>query len=155
MTLNLIVMVKEPRPGRVKSRLAKGIGKINAKWWYLHQCRRLFRNLADPRWQLHIAVTPDVVGMQSRVWPSGLSRLPQGLGTEWEPVTPPHSHWQGGQMMLPPAVSSPAVNTGPLPMSTGAEGLPSWSCRQAVLAESSQNVLNLMWLQSILMIPRA
>ncbi len=76
----LIVMVKEPRPGRVKTRLARGIGRVPATWWFRHQTRALLRGLRDPRWQLALAVSPDREGMDSRVWPRDLPRLPQGSG---------------------------------------------------------------------------
>ena len=73
-------MVKEPRPGRVKTRLAGDIGTVPAAWWYRHNCARLLRRLADRRWRLRLAVSPDSAGMRSRVWPAGLSRMPQGEG---------------------------------------------------------------------------
>lgn len=73
-------MVKEPRPGRVKSRLGRDIGMTSAAWWFRHQIRHLFRRLKDPRWELVIAVTPDVAGMHSRVWPRGMRRIAQGNG---------------------------------------------------------------------------
>jgi rSAM/selenodomain-associated transferase 1 len=75
----LIVMVKEPRPGRVKTRLGIDIGVIPATWWFRHQSARLIRNLCDPRWQIMLAVAPDTAS-SSRVWPADLPRLPQGGG---------------------------------------------------------------------------
>lgn len=75
----LIIMIKEPRPGRVKTRLGRDIGKIPATWWFRHQTRRLIRNLRDPRWQIVLAVAPDRA-LASRVWPSDLPRLAQGSG---------------------------------------------------------------------------
>lgn len=76
----LVIMVKEPRPGRVKTRLAQGIGFTPAAWWFRHSAKRLIRRMRDPRWQVIIAVTPDKEGLQSRVWPVDLARLPQGQG---------------------------------------------------------------------------
>ena len=76
----LVVMVKEPRAGRVKTRLGREIGMTVAAWWYRHQCRRLLRRLRDPRWDIILSVSPDWEGMQSRVWPNDLIRLPQGPG---------------------------------------------------------------------------
>jgi glycosyltransferase A (GT-A) superfamily protein (DUF2064 family) len=55
----LILMVKEPVPGRVKTRLGRGIGMVPAAWWFRHQTARLIRRLEDPRWELVLAVTPD------------------------------------------------------------------------------------------------
>lgn len=76
----LVVMVKEPRPGRVKTRLGRDIGMVGAAWWFRHQTARLLRRLDDPRWQLVLAVTPDRAGMRSRVWPAHLPRIAQGPG---------------------------------------------------------------------------
>ncbi len=73
-------MVKEPRPGRVKTRLGRDIGMTGAAWWYRHQTRRLLRRLRDPRWSVVLAVAPDRQGLASRVWPEDLPRLPQGPG---------------------------------------------------------------------------
>lgn len=76
----LIVMVKEPRPGRVKTRLGREIGMVPAAWWFRHQIAALLRQLRDPRWRLELAVSPDRDGLQSRIWPADLPRRPQGPG---------------------------------------------------------------------------
>ena len=76
----LIVMVKEPRAGRVKTRLGRDIGMVPAAWWFRHAVRRLLRNVTDPRWDLLLAVSPDIEGLRSRVWPEHLQRIPQGRG---------------------------------------------------------------------------
>lgn len=80
MTRTLIVMVKEPRPGRVKTRLGESIGTTGAAWWFRHQTAQLLRRLRDPRWQIVLAVSPDREGLLSRVWPVDLPRWPQGRG---------------------------------------------------------------------------
>lgn len=78
---HLVVFVKEPRPGRVKTRLARAIGTVGAAWWFRRQTRALLRRLAaDRRWRTVLAVSPDREGVLSRVWPVGLPRLPQGPG---------------------------------------------------------------------------
>jgi len=76
----LVIMVKEPRPGRVKTRLGRDIGMVGAAWWFRHQTRALIRRLRDPRWQIVLAVSPDREGLNSRVWPTDLPRAPQGRG---------------------------------------------------------------------------
>ena len=76
----LVVMVKEPHPGRVKTRLGREIGMIPAAWWFRHQVNRLLRRLDDPRWDLVLAVSPDREGLQSRIWPAHLPCVPQGRG---------------------------------------------------------------------------
>lgn len=80
MTPTLVVMVKEPHPGRVKTRLGKDIGLTASAWWFRHQVARLLRRIEDPRWQVVLAVAPDHEGLQSRVWPAHLARIPQGRG---------------------------------------------------------------------------
>ncbi|MGH1415518.1 MAG: TIGR04282 family arsenosugar biosynthesis glycosyltransferase [Pelagimonas sp.] len=76
----VIVMVKEPRPGRVKTRLGRDIGLTRSAWWFRHQSAALLRRIQDPRWQVVLAVAPDRDGLQSRVWPAHLPRWPQGRG---------------------------------------------------------------------------
>lgn len=80
MQRTLVIMVKEPRPGRVKTRLGRDIGMVGAAWWFRHQTRALIRRLRDPRWQIVLAVSPDAEGLVSRVWPVDLPRAPQGSG---------------------------------------------------------------------------
>lgn len=73
-------MLKEPRVGRVKTRLGREIGMVEAAWWFRHQTARLLRRIEDPRWRLVLAVAPDRAGMASRVWPAHLPRVAQGGG---------------------------------------------------------------------------
>ena len=81
MRPTLILMVKEPRPGRAKTRLGRDLGLVPAAWWFRHQTARLIREVGrDPRWRTWLAVSPDVEGMASRVWPADIARVPQGRG---------------------------------------------------------------------------
>ncbi len=80
MQRTLVIMVKEPRPGRVKTRLGRDISMVGAAWWFRHQTRSLIRRLRDPRWQIVLAVSPDREGLTSRVWPEDLPRAAQGRG---------------------------------------------------------------------------
>ena len=76
----VVIMLKEPHPNRVKTRLGRTIGMVAAAWWFRHQTRHLIRRIQDPRWELILAVSPDTEGGKSRIWPQHLSRIPQGKG---------------------------------------------------------------------------
>ncbi|OUS38056.1 hypothetical protein A9Q94_03270 [Rhodobacterales bacterium 56_14_T64] len=79
MKRTLIIMLKRPQPGRVKTRLGRDLGMVGAAWWFRHQSARLLRRLRDPRWQIVLAVSPDNA-VSSPVWPADLPRIPQGRG---------------------------------------------------------------------------
>lgn len=76
----LIIFVKEPAAGRVKTRLGREIGMVPAAWWFRHHARGLALRMArDARWTTVLAISPDVA-LESGSWPSGLLRRPQGGG---------------------------------------------------------------------------
>ncbi|MGB0958837.1 MAG: TIGR04282 family arsenosugar biosynthesis glycosyltransferase [Halocynthiibacter sp.] len=81
MRPQVYVMLKEPHAGRVKTRLGRDIGMVPAAWWFRHQVRRILRRLEDPRWDLILAVSPDIEGLESRIWPDHFDRVAQGTGT--------------------------------------------------------------------------
>ncbi len=72
-------MVKEPRAGRVKTRLGVDIGMTAAAWWYRHQVDRMIRRLNGPKWCLRLAIAPDTA-LRSSVWPIGVTRVAQRTG---------------------------------------------------------------------------
>ncbi len=81
MQRTLLIFLKEPRPGRVKTRLGREIGMTASAWWFRHQSARLIRRVGhDRRWQTVLAVSPDREGLTSRVWSATLPRWPQGQG---------------------------------------------------------------------------
>lgn len=74
----VIVMAKQPVLGRVKTRLAAGIGPVAATAFYRTTLARTLRVLgADRRWRLVVAVTPDRWRPRP---PHGRAALPQGRG---------------------------------------------------------------------------
>lgn len=76
----LVVMVKEPRAGRVKTRLARQIGSVAATSFYRQAAAAVVRRLsASSGWKTCLAVAPDET-TASRFWPRGVRRIPQGRG---------------------------------------------------------------------------
>lgn len=76
----VIVFVKAPALGRVKSRLAREIGALSAMVLYRRVAGALIRRIrADRRWRVVLAVTPDGAA-RLPVWPKGLALMPQGEG---------------------------------------------------------------------------
>ncbi len=76
----LIVMVKVPVAGRVKTRLARGIGTIGATQFYRFATERLLRELSSPsEWDLILAITPDA-GVTTSMYPNHFDRVAQGGG---------------------------------------------------------------------------
>ncbi|MEQ8666813.1 MAG: TIGR04282 family arsenosugar biosynthesis glycosyltransferase [Rhodospirillales bacterium] len=60
MRPTLVIFAKVPRIGRVKSRLAAGIGPVKAWSFYRNNLADVCRRLgADPRWNTVVAMTPD------------------------------------------------------------------------------------------------
>jgi len=76
----LVIMVKEPVAGRVKTRLASEIGNVRATAFYRRLSSNIIQRLRpDPRWQTVIAVTPDTA-LRSPIWPAAIARVGQGPG---------------------------------------------------------------------------
>lgn len=77
---HLVLFVKQPEAGRVKTRLARGIGPGRAVSFYRHSTTNIVARLShDPRWQTVLAVAPDAA-LTSRAWTSGVARVAQGSG---------------------------------------------------------------------------
>lgn len=78
---HLVIFAKAPRLGRVKSRLARDIGRVAAVGFYRRVLAGIARPLArDPRWTCRLAVTPDGAAGHARPWPVGCGRIAQGPG---------------------------------------------------------------------------
>ena len=60
---HLVVMLKEPHPGRVKTRLGRDMGMVGAAWWFRRQTTALLRRIEDPRWTLY-----ESGEMSRRIW---------------------------------------------------------------------------------------
>ncbi len=76
----LVIMVKAPVAGAVKTRLARSIGTARAASFYRHAVRCLINRLAgDRRWETRLAITPDNAVLPPH-WPGPVLRLDQGPG---------------------------------------------------------------------------
>ena len=70
---HLIIFAKQPRMGRVKTRLAKDIGTVAAWNFYRHTLSRTINSLChDRRWKTVLAITPDRAIHQRPPWRTGL-----------------------------------------------------------------------------------
>ncbi len=76
---HLVVFAKAPRMGRVKTRLARDIGDVQAWGFYRQALISLLRRLDDPRWQLVLGIAPDAA-VNDPTWPPHLPRFAQGTG---------------------------------------------------------------------------
>ncbi len=66
---HVVIFLRAPRLGRVKTRLAADIGDLAALAFYRRISGSLVRRLArDRRWHCHLAITPD---RDARRWPRG------------------------------------------------------------------------------------
>jgi uncharacterized protein len=80
VTQHLVIMVKAPQAGRVKTRLAAAIGAVEALRCYRAMLDRTVRRLADGRWATWLAVTPDGTAPRMAVRGRGIAVVPQGPG---------------------------------------------------------------------------
>ncbi len=77
----VVVFVKAPRLGAVKTRLARDIGQTAARRFYRETTAAVLARLArERRWDLVLAVTPDRFARRGRWWPAALAREAQGSG---------------------------------------------------------------------------
>lgn len=76
----LVIMVKEPVAGRVKTRLGRDIGVSRATGFYRQTLAAVTTRLArDCRWQTLLSVAP-AVALRSNTLPVALPRIPQNGG---------------------------------------------------------------------------
>ena len=80
VTQNLLIMAKQPRIGRVKTRLGADIGAMEATRVYRVMLGNTVRRLsADPRWQTWLAVS-GIHEMHASIWPKNVTVVDQGQG---------------------------------------------------------------------------
>lgn len=78
---HLVLFVKQPRMGRVKTRLAREVGNVAALRFYRGNVARLLRRLgSDPRWRTWLFVAPDAAVADPWPLPDGVEVVGQGWG---------------------------------------------------------------------------
>ena len=85
----LVIMVKEPAVGRVKTRLGRDIGPVRATNFYRHNLSAVTARLScDNRWQTILSVAP-ATAVLARSVPTDYERWPQapgGLGARMQAI---------------------------------------------------------------------
>ncbi len=77
---HLLIMAKQPRIGRVKTRLGASVGAMEATRAYRVMLAETLRTLShDSRWQTWVAVS-GVHELHANVWPENVSLVDQGPG---------------------------------------------------------------------------
>ncbi len=80
---HLVIMVRAPRLGAVKRRLARDLGALTAWRFQRRMLGRVLRRLArDPRWTTWLAITPNKATHSARrtAWTAPARIIPQGAG---------------------------------------------------------------------------
>lgn len=82
MTAHLVVFAKAPAIGGAKTRLARGVGQVEAWRLYRAMTARVLRQVTGPCWQTCLAVSPDEAAGRHfpGVWPQAMARIAQGHG---------------------------------------------------------------------------
>jgi len=97
---HLVLMSKAPRIGRVKTRLAKDIGFVNA--WTFHR-RNLFdtaQRLNRPGWTCWLSASPDSSPINTRQWPKFWNLIAQGAGDLGERLLRPWNQLPPGPVVI-------------------------------------------------------
>jgi len=97
---HLVIMVKAPRLGRVKTRLGKEIGQVAAWRFYMQSAGQTIQRLGgDPRWTLWLQITPDHRGLFPKQWKKR-QFLKQGSGNLGQRMMKPFKDLPPGPVVL-------------------------------------------------------
>lgn len=82
MKPRLVIFAKAPVIGGAKTRLATGVGKVQAWRIYRAMTSKIIRQVVNPAWETVLAVSPDKALDRHfpGVWPDDLTRIGQGGG---------------------------------------------------------------------------
>jgi len=100
MRKQLLIFAKEPRIGRVKTRLARELGRVSAWRFYRHMIYTMPRRLQGKGpWETMMAVSPD--GAKARCFPyQKIKRIPQGQGDLGDRMLTPAFHLPAGPFVV-------------------------------------------------------
>lgn len=117
----LVIMVKLPQAGRVKTRLARQTGTVAATRFYRTASAAVIGRLAaSTRWQTWLAVAPDTA-LDAAVWPRRLRRAAQrtgGLDQRMQRIM----DWPGRGPLLIVGTDIPAIRPRDIAAAFGALG---------------------------------
>ena len=78
---HLVIFAKEPKLGRVKTRLGHDIGLQLATQFYRRTLADILTTLGnDGRWNCWLALTPDIATRHRPFWPKSVTTVEQGKG---------------------------------------------------------------------------
>ena len=98
---HLVIFVKAPQRGAVKTRLARAIGGAAAQAFYRRLAAATIARLGgDRRWQSWLAVAPDGFARRGRFWPPALPRRAQGPGDLGRRMTRPLRQLPPGPVVM-------------------------------------------------------
>jgi hypothetical protein len=96
---HLVIFVKAPRLGAVKTRLGRSIGPWQAMRFYRRTCSATIRELGEGPWKTWLAITPDA-DVRSPFWPKGVARRRQGPGDLGQRMARPFRELSGPVVLV-------------------------------------------------------
>ncbi|MEM8686435.1 MAG: TIGR04282 family arsenosugar biosynthesis glycosyltransferase [Pseudomonadota bacterium] len=97
---HLVIMAKAPEAGRVKTRLARQVGAVEAARVYRSILGGTLRRLAsDPRWRTWVAAAPDRAA-HGPIWPPSVSVVAQGWGNLGDRMQRVFDHMPTGPVII-------------------------------------------------------
>ncbi len=117
---HLVIMAKVPEAGRVKTRLARHVGAVEAARVYRTILGGTLLRLArDPRWRTWVAAAPDRAA-HATIWPPSVSVVPQGGGNLGDRMQRVFDHMPSGPVII---IGSDIPNIRPHDIAEGFQAL--------------------------------